>query len=127
MQKSGKQASVTVAAANANYTGSVTLTFAIAPRTLSIEAGSGFKRRSNRVTYTGEALTPSLGIMYNGTGLPSGDRGLIPDEDYTVVYHNNVQATREGVAQAYIAVTGKGNFTRQHPCGLYHPAAPARR
>ena len=111
MQKSGKQASVTVAAANANYTGSVTLTFAIAPRTLSIEAGSGFKTTIQQVTYTGEALTPSLGIMYNGTGLPSGDRGLIPDEDYTVVYHNNVQATREGVAQAYIAVTGKGNFT----------------
>ena len=111
MQKSGKQASVTVAAANANYTGSVTLTFAIAPRTLSIEAGSGFKTTIQQVTYTGEALTPSLGIMYNGTGLPSGDRGLILDEDYTVVYHNNVQATREGVAQAYIAVTGKGNFT----------------
>lgn len=51
------------------------------------------------VTYTGKEITPEIEVNYNG-------KTLKQNEDYSVVFNNNVNA---GVATVY--VIGKGNYT----------------
>lgn len=51
-------------------------------------------------SYTGKEIKPAVTVTYNG-------KKLIKDEDYTLSYVNNVEATNEAV----VTIEGKGHFT----------------
>ena len=97
-QKSGAQASVVIGGVG-NYTGSAEASFTILPRALQ----DGFIADIADQTYTGEALTPSLTVRYNGMTLEVG-------EDYEAAYDNNIDATQKSGAQATVVIEGVGNY-----------------
>lgn len=90
------QATVTVAGTG-NYTGTITMHFAISPKSLTSQdvALSGLPER---VTYTGQAVAPQITVK-------DGQMVLVQDTDYTVIYADNT-----GVGTATVTVTGKGNY-----------------
>ncbi len=81
-----------------SYTGSVTKTFKIVAKTVSISSAVIHGPQSS-YTYTGKAIAPAVKVVLNGKTLTKGT-------DYTVTYKNNVN-----VGTATIVVTGKGNYT----------------
>jgi len=90
-------ATVTITAANGNYTGVVYKTFVIDPKELTTEMIAAI----TAVTYTGAELTPALTVT---DGTPS----IIEAADYTVSYANNINA---GTATASITATAGGNYS----------------
>lgn len=78
-----------------NYTGNLTLTFTIAPRSISMSSVITIPDQ----TYNGREITPDLTVM-------DGDRQLTAQTDYTLFYTDNVH---EGTAG--ILVSGIGNYT----------------
>ena len=80
-----------------NYTGVLTVTFAVAPKALV----EGMVGAIADQTYTGAALEPPLDVV-------DADRGaaLVAGTDYQVAYADNVN-----VGTATATVTGSGNYT----------------
>ena len=78
-----------------NYTGTVTKTFAIAPKNTSGLTISGIADK----TYNGKAQTQFVAVKNGTAALKNGT-------DYTVSYKNNINA-----GTASIVITGKGNYT----------------
>ncbi len=62
------------------------------------------KMDSSRVSYTGEAVTPAVSVLYDNGSDPIWT--LQPDIDYTVKYENNTKA-----GTATVSVSAKGNYT----------------
>ncbi len=81
------EATVTVAAKGATYTGSAAATFTIKPAALTADMV-----KVANATYTGKALKPAVSVA---SGV-----------DYTVAYKNNT-----AVGKASAVVTGTGNYT----------------
>lgn len=75
------------------YSGTASKTFKITPLNITSVSGIG-----DRV-YTGKAVT------FNPL-VKSGNRTLVKDKDYTLVYSNN-----KNVGKATVIVVGKGNYT----------------
>ena len=86
-------ATVTITGAG-SYTGTLTRTFTIIPKTLSQTAVSSVLSQE----YTGKEITPSVTVKEGGKTLTSG-------RDYTVSYSNNIQP-----GTADIVITGTGNY-----------------
>ncbi|MCB6994382.1 CAP domain-containing protein [bacterium 210820-DFI.6.37] len=78
-----------------NYTGTLTKTFAIAPKSISGVTVSGLSNK----TYTGSSQTASITIK-------DGSAVLTEGTDYTVSYSNNINA-----GTGAISIMGKGNYT----------------
>ncbi len=78
-----------------NYTGSVSVTFKILPRSLTEATIAAIGDE----TYTGTALTPVPKVTWNGRTLGKGT-------DFTVSYANNINA-----GTATVTITGTGNYT----------------
>ena len=74
-----------------NYTGTVTKTFNIVPKTIT---DADFTADTTDKTYTGSGFEPMV------------DSATVPATDYEVTYSNNVN-----VGTATINITGKGNYT----------------
>ncbi len=87
------EGSVTVTC-KGNYTGSVTKTFKIKPRSI----GEAEISAPADAVYTGSAITPAVNV----TDL---DSTLTEGVDYELVYKNNVDA-----GEAAVTVKGKGNY-----------------
>ena len=89
---------VTITAAeNGNYSGSLSKTFTIAPKSIAGVSVDGY---SSSYTYTGAAIQP-------GVHVKDGGKTLVKDTDYTLRYGANTQ-TKDG---GTITVEGKGNYT----------------
>ena len=79
-----------------NYTGTVTKTFTIKPKTLN---NIKIKLAATAYTYNGASKTPAIKAVNNENELKKGT-------DYTVSYKNN-----QAIGTATVKVTGKGNYT----------------
>ena len=90
-------ATVTITAADGNYTGVVYKTFVIDPKELTTEMIAAI----TAVTYTGAEQMPELTVT---DGTPS----IITTADYTVGYANNIDA---GTATASITAAADGNYS----------------
>ena len=77
------------------YTGSVSASFTIEPKSVSLLEISGISDK----TYTGKAQTQEIVVK-------DGDAILTEDTDYDVSYVNNIN-----IGTASIVITGKGNYT----------------
>jgi len=94
-----------------NYTGSATLTYAIAKKAL---VKDGVKTEGITITvprsqtYTGSAVTPVVTVKYGAKTLKAGT-------DYKIEYGNNknVAYDNEGnvASKAKVTITGKGNYS----------------
>lgn len=94
-------AKVTVkAAADGNYTGSVTRTFVITARNL---ANCDISDIEGQI-YTGKPVTPDVEVR-------DGAKTLVKDTDYDIEYSNNTNVTTEAGGLAIAKITGKGNYT----------------
>jgi len=80
---------------NGDYTGTVTKTFAISPKSVSNLQVT----YSDSYIYTGSAITPIPTVK-------NGSKELVKDTDYIVTYKNNTNA-----GQGEFIITGKGNYT----------------
>jgi hypothetical protein len=78
-----------------NYTGIKELTFKINERSIDSATIDGLAAKE----YTGENVTQSLTLQYNGITLKNGT-------DYTLTYKNNKE-----IGRAKVIITGKGNFS----------------
>ena len=78
------------------YFSSKTVTFKIIK---SLEHESITVAKIEPQVYTGIAITPEFGIM-------DGEKALVKDQDYTLLYSNNVN-----VGTAKVTITGKGNYS----------------
>lgn len=105
---------VTITAAeNGNYSGSLSKTFTIAPKSIAGVSVDGY---SSSYTYTGAAIQP-------GVHVKDGGKTLVKDTDYTLRYGANTQ-TKDG---GTITVEGKGNYTGStQPYSFAITPAPAR-
>ncbi len=79
-----------------NYTGTVTRTFTIKPKTLS---SIKIKLAATSYSYNGTFKTPAVKITHN-------ENTLKKDSDYTVSYKNN-----KAIGTATVTITGNGNYT----------------
>ncbi|MDD5824136.1 MAG: cell wall-binding repeat-containing protein [Firmicutes bacterium] len=91
-------ATVTVTGLGA-YKGTITATFEITRKSVADVTISGV----GSYTYTGSEITPS------GFTIKDGDKTLVKDTDYRVVYRNNINV---GI-QAEIGIEGIGNYKSQ--------------
>ncbi len=89
-----------------NYSGSLTTSFTITPLVITGNANvviwDGVKAGGAGISdqgYTGSSVEPSIVVTYNGY--------VIPSEQYTVSYSNNVEVG----SAATVTVTGKNNLT----------------
>ena len=80
-----------------NYTGSIEADYEIQPKSISGAQVSGIAP----ITYTGDEITPDYTLTMNGNKTT-----LVENEDYTVVFSNNVN-----VGNASVVFTGIGNYT----------------
>ncbi len=80
-----------------NYTGSRTLSFTIDKRVISVESLT--VEEIEPQYYTGDEITPDITIM-------DGDDILTEDDDYVIVYQNNVN-----IGTATVIITGQGDYT----------------
>ena len=105
---------VTITAAeNGNYSGSLSKTFTIAPKSIAGVSVDGY---SSSYTYTGAAIQP-------GVHVKDGGKTLVKDTDYTLRYGANTQ-TKDG---GTITLEGKGNYTGStQPYSFAITPAPAR-
>lgn len=79
-----------------DYTGTVTRTFSINRKSITTATVT---LTSNSCTYSGAAMTPSVGVKL-------GTKVLKKNTDYTVAYSNNINA-----GTAKVIINGKGNYT----------------
>lgn len=91
------------------YSGTLTNNFAIRQISVS-QAEIAFSQSS--YLYTGTPLTPKPTVTWNGTTLTE-------NVDYTLSWHNNAQQ-----GNAYVTVSGKGNFTGERNKYFYIDLTP---
>lgn len=105
-------ATVTVTGTGTRFTGSISDTFAIVAKSISVENEDGTQSISSyfsvtgleeSYSYTGEEVIPEIKLLYIGEELVKG-------EDYTLSYTNNIERS-EGENLATIEITGIGNYT----------------
>ena len=87
-----------------NYTGSISTTFEIEPKSIS-DNGVTFDDIANQ-EYTSKEVTPDVSGKYNSMT-------LVKDKDYTLDYDNNIDSNVVSGGKAKVFVTGKGNYTGQ--------------
>lgn len=87
----------------ANYTGKVTKTVKISPKSIS---GANFALEKTSYVYNVNAIEPAV-------TLKDGTKDLVKGKDYKVEYKNNVN-----VGTATVIVTGIGNYTGSKTAGF---------
>lgn len=79
-----------------NYTGTLVKTFTIQKKSLTAAAVSGLK---SSYTYTGRKIAPALTVKL-------GEKVLVKNQDYTVVFRSNKK-----VGKAVVAIKGMGSYS----------------
>ena len=107
MISAGLKHATLTAVEGSNYTGSINITYAIAPRDISATGGTVAVSGIDDKKYTGSAITQNnMALTYTNTSASMSGIPMILNSDYTVQYLNNTDA-----GEATIIFTGKGNYT----------------
>ena len=101
LSTAGESAPTVTVTGMGNYSGSITKTFTIAPKSLT----DGMIQTITDQIYTGAAIEPSVVVK-------DGETTLTQDTHYTVSYSNNTNAALSTAENApTVTVTGKGNYS----------------